>query len=415
MEPPPNSALPTLRDFWLSRRVLPDFEARLSDYAEAIVRIGVNLQPGQRLLIADPYGQQGVARSAEVLVEAVTRAAIELGDGVDVIWSPSADLRTMAEAGDRRAFDRLVASNTAKLDRHLRNGGAFLFFTGSQPRLMEGVPAAHLAAFQEIAWRHFGPIVQQLMHGASQWCLVPAPSPSWAALTFADLPSEQRLAALWRCVFDSVRAVGDGRTVERWNAHLDGLTSDAEKLNAARHSRLRLVGNGTDLSLALPAKHHWCTAEQHTKHAVRHVVNLPTEEIFTAPDCRSAEGRVRVARPVCHAGTTIEGIELEFHRGCVVSASARTNADLLRELLATDGGAVRLGEVALLASDLDAPRPAWQTARTVFHHPLLDENAANHIALGEAYPFCHRGWWKWRLNRSLVHVDLPLDAHVTLE
>lgn len=395
--------------------MLPDFDERLRDFADVIVRVGVNLQPGQRLLIGDPYDQQGVARSAEVIVEAVQRAAREVGGGeVEVIWSASGDLRSMAEAGDRRAFDRLVAQNTARLAHHLRRGGAFLFLTGSQPRLMEGVPAARLAAFQEIAWRHFGPIVQQLVRGGSQWCLAPAPSPSWATLTFADLPSEERLVALWRCVFDSVGADGSGSAVTRQRDRLARLTSAAEKLDAARPAKLRFVGEATDLTLALPARHHWCTAEQRTSLGVRQAINLPTEEIFTAPDCRSAEGRVRVARPVCHAGTTIDGIELEFRRGRVVAATARTNVDLLRELLATDGGAVRLGEVALLASDLGAPRPAWQAARRVFHHPLLDENAANHIALGEAYPFCHRGWWKWSINRSLVHVDLPLDARVTL-
>lgn len=395
--------------------MLPDFDARLRDYADVIVRVGVNLQPGQRLLLGDPYDQQGVARNAEVIVDAVRRAASQAGGGeVEVIWSGGADLRTMAETGDHRAFEALVAQNTARLARHLRRGGAFLFLTGSQPRLLEGVPAAHLAALQEITWRHFGPIVQQLVRGASQWCLAPAPSPSWAALTFADLPSEQRLAALWRAVLDSFRAEGDGDAVARWRDHLARLTSDAEKLNAARHARVHFVGNGTDLTLALPNGHRWCTAEQCTTRGVRHVINLPTEEVFTAPDRRSAEGCVRVARPVCHAGTTIDGIELEFRRGRAVAASARTNVDLLRELLATDGGAVRLGEVALLASDLGAPRSIWQTARAVFHHPLLDENAANHIALGEAYPFCHRGWWKWPLNRSLVHVDLPLDARVTL-
>lgn len=394
---------------------MTDFDARLNDYATALVRVGVNLQPGQKLLVTDPYDQQGVARSAEVLVESVRRAARELSDDVEVIWSPSAQLRTMAEADQRGAFDRLVEQNTALLSHHLRRGGAFLFLTGSQPRLMEGVPAAHLAAQHEIAWRHLGPIVQQLVHGASQWCIAPAPSPSWAALTFADLPSEQRLEALWRCVFDAARADGNGTTRDRWNKHLDALVATAEKLNTARHARVRLTGPGTDLTLSLPARHHWCTAAQHSKRGVRHVINLPTEEVFTAPDCRSAEGRVRVARPVCHAGTTIDGIELEFRAGRVVAASARTNGELLRELLATDDGAVRLGEVALLASELGAAPPHWPAARTVFHHPLLDENAANHIALGEAYPFCHRGWWKRALNRSLVHVDLPLDARATLD
>lgn len=398
-----------------SPEMLPDFETRLADYAAAIVRIGVNLQPGQKLLVTDPYDQQGVARSAEVLVEAVRRAALEIADDFEVIWSPSAQIRAMAEADQRGAFDRLVEQNTSRLAHHLRRGGAFLFLTGSQPRLMEGVSAAHLAAQHETAWRHFGPIVQQLVHGAAQWSIAPAPSPSWAALTFADLPSEQRLAALWRCVFDSTRATGAGDAVARWNEHLDRLVATAERLNEARHRTLRLTGSGTDLMLELPGRHHWCTAAQHTKRGVRHVINLPTEEVFTAPDRRTATGQVRVARPVCHAGTTIEGIELEFRAGQVVAATARTNDALLRELLATDRGAVQLGEVALLAGERGAPTPAWPAARPVFHHPLLDENAANHIALGEAYPFCHRGWWKHGINRSLVHVDLPLDARVTLD
>ncbi len=394
---------------------MTDFEARLRDYADAIVRIGVNLQPRQKLLVTDPYDQQGVARSAEVIVDAVRHAADAVGGGdVEVLWSPGAEIRAMAEADQRGTFDRLVEQNTLRLAHHLRRGGAFLFLTGSQPRLMEGVPAAHLAAQHEITWRHLGPIVQQLVRGATQWCIAPAPSPSWAALTFADLPSDQRLAALWRCVFDSVRATGEDGAVGRWNEHLARLTATAERLNAARHATVKFTGPGADLTLALPAKHHWCTAAQVTIRGVRHVINLPTEEVFTAPDCHSAEGTVRVSRPVCHAGTTIEGIELEFRRGRVIASSARTNADLLRELLATDNGAVRLGEVALLASELGAPAPAWPAARTVFHHPLLDENAANHIALGEAYPFCHRGWWKRAVNRSLVHVDLPLDARATL-
>ncbi len=394
---------------------MTDFEARLRDYADAIVRVGVNLQPRQKLLVTDPYDQQGVARSAEVIVDAVRHAADAAGGGdIEVLWSPSAQIRAMAEADQRGAFDRLVEQNTSRLAHHLRRGGAFLFLTGSQPQLMEGVPAAHVAAQHEICWQHLGPIVQQLVHGATQWCIAPAPSPSWAAVTFADLPGEHRLAALWRSVFASVRATGEGGAPARWNEHLDQLTATAEKLNAARHAAVKFTGPGTDLSLALPAKHHWCTAMQMTTRGVRHVINLPTEEVFTAPDCHSAEGSVHVARPVCHAGTTIEGIELEFRRGRVIASSARTNADLLRELLATDGGAVRLGEVALLASERGAPPPAWPATRSVFHHPLLDENAANHIALGEAYPFCHRGWWKRAMNRSLVHVDLPLDARATL-
>jgi aminopeptidase len=123
---------------------------------------------------------------------------------------------------------------------------------------------------------------------------------------------------------------------------------------------------------------------------------------------------VRVARPVVFAGDLLDGIELEFRAGEVVAASARTGGDVLARVLATDAGARRLGEVALVGAALGAVDPDWTRARRVFHQLLLDENASNHVALGEAYPFCHAGWWKASVNRSQLHLDLPLDARVEM-
>ncbi len=139
------------------------------------------------------------------------------------------------------------------------------------------------------------------------------------------------------------------------------------------------------------------------------VANLPTEEVFTLPHRDSAEGTVRVSRPINYGGAVIDGISLEFHQGRVVSGAARTNDALLQQLLATDEGATRLGEVALVMHTTTLARSG-----RLFHHPLLDENAGNHIALGEAYAFCLRSPDTAALNRSLVHVDLPLDARVVL-
>jgi aminopeptidase len=394
--------------------VIADFDLRLRSMADVLVRIGVNLQPGQPLLIAEPYEQQGVARSAEVIVDAVCRSAAELGSAVEVIWSDSAKLRGLAERNEADEFRQLVRHNVRRLERHVAAGGALLFLTGSQPRLFAGLPPERLAAFNAINWRVLGPLVQRLVHGETQWTLAPAPSPTWAALTFADLPAEQRLAALWRVVFAALHA-HEPDPVNRWRTQLDSLAAHAARLNARRLRTVCFAGDGCDLTLELPARHHWCTAQLTTRGGVSFVVNLPTEEVFTAPDRHSARGVVRLTRPVVHGGETIEGIELEFRDGRVMRATAQRGGELLQRLLATDDGAARLGEVSLLASDLgDSSRGDWQTARTVFHHPLLDENAAPHIALGEAYPFCHRGWWKRSVNRSLIHVDLPLAARAVL-
>lgn len=394
--------------------MIPDFTSRLREMADVIVRVGLNLQPRQPLLVAEPYEQQGVARSAEVIVDAVHAAADRIGCPVDVIWCDPAALRETVDRDDRIAFQQLVRANVRRLERHVASGGALLFLTGSQPRLFQGLPAERLAVFNELNWRQLGPLVQRLVHGAAPWTLAPAPSPTWAALAFADLPGEERLASLWQVVFDALRVDGTGAAVTRWRQHLDQLAALAERLNSARHRAVHFAGDGTDLVVDLPRAHRWCTAERVSARGQTHVVNLPTEEVFTTPDRFSVSGTARIARPIAHGGETLEGIELEFRAGRVVRARARRGDELLSRLLATDDGACRLGEVALLAADFGGERRAWQAARELFHHPLLDENAAAHVALGEAYPFCHRGWWKRAVNRSLIHLDLPLAARATL-
>lgn len=445
--------------------MLPDFEPRLAAFAEVIVRVGLNLQPGQRLLIAEPYELQGVARSAEVIVEAVKRAA---ATDVEVIWGDGARLREFALNKDWRGYVQLVGANARQMQHYINNQDALLFLQSSQPGLLAGLPAADIAELRRIGWEHFGPIAQQLIQGATNWTVAPAPTPAWAQAAYADLPSEHRLAALWENVFEAMRiprwsatagragenppgllrqgygahakpkqpaitlATAGGRVPPQgnpsaeWEAYLASLQQRCARLNAQRHRTLRYSGEGTDLSVALPSGHVWCTARLTTKSGVPFVANLPTEEIFTAPHRNSAEGTVRVSRPVNYNGAVIEGIELQFKRGRVVAATAQTGADLLQRLLETDEGASRLGEVAIVgdvggslppdlgSSGHQAPPANWQNSGRLFHHPLLDENAQSHIALGEAYTFCQRPPDDSALNRSRLHLDLPLAANIIL-
>lgn len=387
--------------------MLPDFNGRLRATAEVIVRVGLNLQPGQCLLIAEPYELQGVARGAEVIVNAVRAAADAAGcSDVDVIWGDGARLRQFAEQGDERGFAKLVATNATKMQRAIDGGAALLFLQSSQPRLMSDLPTDRVNAQQRIAWEHFSPVAQQLVNGATNWTVTPAPIPSWAQIVYGELPSEQRLAALWHDVFAALR-VDEAAPVDAWRAHLASLQGRRDELNTRRHTALRYLGEDTDLSVALPLEHVWCTACLATKSGVPFVANLPTEEIFTAPEKDSATGTVRVSRPVSYGGTMINGIELEFKHGQVARGHARVGDDPLQRLLDTDEGARRLGEVALVSSSR-VPRGR------LFLHPLLDENAASHVALGESYDFTSSRPAAPSLNRSLVHVDLPLDAQTEL-
>lgn len=394
----------------------PDPASRLRTCAEIIVHIGLNLQPGQRLLIAEPYELQGVSPEAGGLVAAVSTAVQAAGcPAPEVIWADTARLRHSAERADWRGFREMVSDHARRMQEQLSDGGALLFPLSSYPRLMDGVPAENVSEQRRIAWEHFGPVAQRLTHGEGQWTLVPAPSPAWADAAYPERSPDRRLAALEETVLAALRAGSETATsIEAWHGHLGSLQRRRAEMNARRHQQMRYLGAGTDLTVKLPAQHRWCTAQLTTKSGITFVANLPTEEIFTAPDCNSAEGIVRVARPVNYGGTVIDGIELEFRRGAVVRAHARSGAGLLEQLLNTDEGSSRLGEIAVVENHAAKPAPGgWQTSGRLFHHTLLDENAANHIALGESYPFCTRALFASGLNRSLVHVDLPLDAEVT--
>jgi aminopeptidase len=405
--------------------------------AELIVRVGLNLQPGQSLLITDPYDLLGVHPEAMPLAAAIKSVG---GAKTTILEADPGKLRACVETGDVRNYTTRVALHTAWLRRNLQRHGAFLFLTGSASNFFAGLPADCLDRFNAVKWRQLGPIIQHLVGGATQWTLAPAPTSKWADAAFAHVPVADRLPALWQTVFAAMRvgpplAAGPvpslptsgsptSDAIALWRAHLATLARRRDELNAARFRRIRYFGPGTDITLELPRSHAWCTAQRVSKAGVTFVANLPTEEIFTAPHKNSACGMMRAAGPVVHTGSVIAGIELEFHRGQVVAARASAGQDILEHLLATDSGAVRIGEVAVVENI-----PRWASVSTLppiadsdigghpaplFHHALLDENAANHIALGDAYRFCSRARLPLALNSSQVHLDLPLDAKVEL-
>ena len=417
--------------------MISDFTSKLCDISDVIVRVGLNLQPGQPLLITEPYELQGVHPETNALVAAIRTAVSKLEvesagshSTIEVIQSDPDRLRELVETDNTRGYEILVSNHSRRMQQHLARGGAFLFLMGSQPQLMSGLPAERLARFDRIKWRHLGPVIQPLVRGASQWTLAPSPSSVWANAVGMSVD------ALWEVVFQAMRVTRShdsgasgqnahpaSNSVERWYTHLSNLARRRDELNNARYRHIRYVGDGTDLTLDLPRSHAWCTAQLISKAGVPFVVNLPTEEIFTAPHKKSARGIVRIARPVTHGGSVIEGIELEFRRGRVVSARSSTGQEALQHLLATDHSSDRIGEVAILPALLENKSPTahspsrdgsstWQASARLFHHTLLDENAANHIALGDAYPFCSRAFMPLALNSSQIHLDLPLDASV---
>lgn len=390
-------------------RVVSAFAPQLRRYAEVIVRIGLNLQRGQRLIITDPFDLQGTDRAATPLVDAVGTAALEAGaTGVDVIWGDSGRLRSAVAAWPDRAFERQLDEITARLAAAIANGDALLFLQSFDPGLTTGLPAKAVAALKARTSEAYARIAPDLLAGTSNWTAAPAPTPAWAEAVFRGPAPEAALAQLWTAVFAALR-IGDSDPLAAWHRHLDALRTRRDDLNRRQLTAVRFSGPGTDLRLTLATGHVWCAASLRTPQGIEFTPNLPTEEVFTAPAPDSAEGTLCVARPINYGGTALTGIELEFHRGRVVAARARTGGDLLQRLLATDHGAARLGEVALVPE-----RTALGRSGVCFFQPLLDENALDHVALGDAYAFTCRESGRPALNQSLIHLDLPIDAMVTL-
>ena len=389
--------------------MFPGFEEQLRRYADVIVRFGLNLRPGQRVLLAEPYELQGVDPAAAPVVEAIAAAARAEGAAeVETIRGDAAAWRRAAGDWPERDFLERLRRNTARLEQAIAAGEALVFPMSAHPGLADGIDPRSTARLRRTCGLFYGRRAPALMAGATNWTAVPAPTPAWAEVVFADLPASQRLAALWSSVLAACRAdaadpvaAGDERAAE--------LERRREELGARGWRRLRLHGPGTDLTLALPAGHRWCTALLRTRDGRRFAPNLPTEEVFTAPHRDSAEGWLRVARPVCHGGAVMEGVELEFRGGQVVCARARRGAELLERVLAVDRGAVRLGEVALV----DGVSPVARSGRC-FRSALLDENALNHVALGDAYAFSAVAGARETLNRSVLHLDLPVEAEAVL-
>ncbi len=385
-----------------------EFATRLQRYAGVIVHVGLNLRVGQRVLLAEPFELQGVSREAAPLVDAVRQAALAAGAAnVDVIWGDETRWRAAAQRGGDRDFAATLVRNAERMRAHARSGGALVFLQASHPDLMADIPTPHIARLRETAWSAYAHVAPDLIEGRTNWTTAPAPTASWARAIGGGVPSEIADARLWDAVFAACR-VDEADPRVAWATHLARLEQQRLELNQRRPVALHFRGDGTDLRVGTAPAHRWCTARLQTPDGRPFVANLPTEEIFTAPDRNSAEGIVRLARPVAYGGGVVAGVELEFHRGRVVRARAQAGEDLLRRILRTDSGADRLGEIALVPD----PRPALTSSRQCFHHPLLDENAFDHIALGEAYPFTVGAAGVGALNHSLLHLDLPVAARV---
>ncbi|UCC89459.1 MAG: aminopeptidase, partial [Anaerolineales bacterium] len=386
----------------------------LKKYAELIVNVGLNLQPGQRLLIkGDALVTNGVSIHVAPLVRLIALSAYQRGARlVDVIWGDDQLQLARFQHAPRDSFEEYPSWQTDGALECARRGDARLVILADDPGLFDGQDPDLVAAYQKVALKHARPAADYAARNAMNWTVVAAPVPGWAVKVFPDLPPQAAEARLWDTIFEICR-LKKADPISAWQEHVQQLSARCSYLNHKQYTALKLIGPGTDLSVGLPRGHIWEGIRATSQAGISFIGNLPTEEIFTLPHKDKTEGIVTASMPLSRGGTLLKNFSLSFAQGRVVNVSADKGESALRKLIETDEGASRLGEVALVPHS----SPISQSG-ILFHNDLIDENAASHIALGAAYRFNLEGGTGMSDaefaaaggNDSLVHADFMIGS-----
>jgi aminopeptidase len=390
-----------------------DFDRMLQMYADLTVRVGLNLQPSQRLLIIGPIANGGAALDAAPLVRAVTASAYRAGARlVETLWGDEALLAARLEFAPRDSFTEFSAWLSDALVQHAAAGNAVLSIYANDPDQLKDAPQDLVGAVQQTTANHVRPFRDYIARNHTNWAVVAAAAPSWAARVFPDVEPAQQVGRLWEAIARLCR-LDRADPIAAWETHLADLAARTDCLNAKQYSALHYTGPGTDLTIGLPPGHVWVGGRSANAAGIRFAPNLPTEEVFTMPHKDRVDGVVRSTKPLSYGGTLIENFTLRFEGGRAVEVHAEKNESVLKRLIDMDAGAARLGEIALVPHS----SPVAQTG-VLFYNTLFDENAASHVALGAAYKFTYRGgeamseeaFEQIGGNRSAAHVDFMIGS-----
>ena len=388
------------------------FDQKLDRLAEVAVRIGANVQPGQELVITAPT-------DALPLVRLITTHAYKIGAKLVTTFFTD-DATTLARyqftpPESDTSFDYAPTWYYDAIAAAYRSGAARMGITGANPALLAGQDPSKVSRASTAASRAYKPALEFITRHDINWTIVAAATPAWASLVFPNDAPDLALTKLWEAIFASSRITGDDFIAD-WKQHNANLRRRVDLLNAKRFHSLHFYtrgangepDNATDLTVGLADQHLWAGGGTTAGNGTYCNANIPTEECFTTPHKSRVNGHVAASKPLSHQGTLIENIHCTFKDGKIVSATATAGEAALNKLISTDEGARQLGEVALVPN----PSPIAQSG-VLFWNTLFDENAASHIALGQAYSTCLIGGDKMSseqlaalgANESLIHVD----------
>lgn len=383
-----------------------DFNTLLERYADLAVRVGLNLQPGQRMLVRAPIDAAPLVRLI------IDRAYQDGARFVQVIWRDDQNAVSRLRYAPRDSFTEFPTWQAKVMEEYARDGAAMLAIISPDPDLYTGLDSEAVATMQRTERQQYQPYLEHVVRSTMNWLGIAVPNAAWAAKVFPNLPAEQQMPELWNTLFKLCR-LDQPDPVAAWETHIAQLAQRSDYLNTKQYAALHYTAPGTDLTIGLPRGHVWKSARDTSAAGIDFTPNLPTEEVFTLPHRAQVNGTVASTKPLNLNGALVDGFSVRFVDGRAVETHASTGAEHLARLLDTDEGARFLGEVALVPHN----SPIAQSG-LLFYNTLFDENASCHIALGRAYQFTLRGGEKMSEaefqavggNVSIVHTDFMIGS-----
>ncbi|HEY1895947.1 MAG TPA: aminopeptidase [Terracidiphilus sp.] len=382
------------------------FEQKLDQLARVAIEVGLGLNSGQELVMTAPLEAVPLARR---ITEQAYRTGASL---VTTLYTDDEAALMRYRFAPDSAFDRAAGWLYDGMGSAFKSGAARLAITGANPLLLSNEDPARVGRANRAVSKAYRPALELITRHEINWTIVASATPAWAAAMFPDATPSNAMEQLWDAIFATSRINVDD-PVANWKAHDAELHRRASFMNGKRYAALQYRGPGTDFRLGLADDHLWLGGGTTAGNGRYCIPNMPTEEIFTTPHKDRAEGTVTATKPLSYQGTMIEGIQVRFEKGRIVEARATRGQEVLQKLIDTDDGAGRLGEVALVPHSSPIA-----SSGLLFFNTLFDENAASHIALGQAYTSCLRDGEKLSpqelaakgANDSLIHVDWMIGS-----
>ncbi|HHC5920638.1 TPA: aminopeptidase [Staphylococcus aureus] len=389
--------------------ILTNYKEKLQQYAELLVKVGMNVQPKQPVFIRSSVE---TLELTHLIVEEAYRCG---ASDVRVVYSDPTlkRLKFENESVEHFANHEIKSYDVEARMDYVKRGADNLALISEDPDLMDGIDSQKLQAFQQQNARAFKGYMESVQKNQFPWVVAAFPSKAWAKRVYPELSVEEAYIKFIDEVFDIVRIDGND-PVENWRQHIANLSVYAQKLQQKNYHALHYVSEGTDLTVGLAKNHIWEDATSYVNGKEQaFIANIPTEEVFTAPDRNRVDGYVTNKLPLSYNGTIIDQFKLMFKDGEIIDFSAEKGEAVLKDLINTDEGSRRLGEVALVPDDSPI-----SNRNTIFYNTLFDENAACHLAIGSAYAFNIQGGTEMTveekiasgLNDSNVHVDFMIGS-----